>query len=111
RDALDERLLGEEEQHDDGQAHEQRAAHEQRPCRRTGAGELLQPDGERVETVVSQIDERVEEIGPGPDEDEQRSRRQGGARQWQDDAREDLPFAGAIYARGVADVAGYRRVE
>src|SRR5690606_18441849 len=111
RHAGDERLLGEEEEHYDWQAHEQRAGHQQRPGRCAGAGQLLQADGEGVEAVVRQVDEWVEEVGPRPDEDEQRRGCECRAREREDDAAEDLPLVGAVYARRVGDVAGNGRVE
>src|SRR5690349_20338711 len=63
-DPLDEGLLGEEEQDDDGRYHGGRGRHEQRPLGAVLREELAQAERERERRLVVQVDQRAEKILP-----------------------------------------------
>ena len=66
-----------------------------------------QRDGERVVLRAGEVQQRAEEVVPGPDEREDRAGDQGGFDQRQDDRPEDPDVSGPVDAGGFVHVAGH----
>src|SRR5213080_1626004 len=80
--ALEEVALGEEEDCDYRQHHEERAGHQHADAG-AGAGlerlnlESVKAEGEGIEPLIAQVDERPHEIVPGPEESKNGNHGQG----------------------------------
>ena len=94
-----------DEQHDHRREADQRPGHHLRPLAHELALEERQPDGRRVLVEVPEVDERVEQVVPGPHEREDRQRRERRLGERQVDPAEDLPRVGAVDPGGVGELA------
>src|SRR3954447_15709696 len=112
RDALDERSLGEQEDHDDRDHEDDRRCHREVPLHVVEPAEVGQRDGQRpVVLALTDVGERPEEVVPAEQEAEQRRGRDRWSRERNEDTQQDLQLAGAVDARGVGVLLGNRQEE
>src|ERR1039457_143805 len=78
RDALDEVLLGEEEDDDDGEDHEEGSGHEHAGGYASFDIEGEQAQREWIEALVLKVNQRGHKLVPTGHEGEDRNRREGG---------------------------------
>src|SRR6478672_11196148 len=113
RDAFDECLLSEQEQHDHRQHEHDRGGHLLVPQDPTmDRGELLQPYRERPDlVVVERVDQWTEEVVPCVEELEESDGRDRGLRDFHDHVPHDLELVRAVDPGGVHELAGDRQEE
>ncbi len=104
-------LLGDHEQDDHRRHAHESARHHLRPLADELALEGRQADGGRVLVELAQVDQRVDEVVPGPHEGEDRERREGRFRQRQVDVPVDLPRVGAVDAGRLGELARHGQEE
>src|SRR3954449_9301520 len=97
RDALDERLLRQEEDDDHGRHHEERGRHRQVPLHLVERAELRQADLEHpAARVFACVQERQEKVVEGEQERKERTRGDRGFREPKDNGAEDAQLAATV---------------
>ena len=106
RDAFDQQPLEEEEEEEDRHHRQGRHREQAAPVRfARRIDEGAQAELDRVVLHVVQVDQRREEIVPGPDEGEDCGGRQHRRRKRQDDLPVDAPGAAAVHHRRLVELA------